>query len=253
MLSVRIIPCLLLKDKALVKTVRFRSPRYLGDPLNAVKIFNEKEADELIFLDISATIKNRRPDFTMVSNIASECFMPLSYGGGIRNIQDMKELFKLGVEKIIINTCAFENPDLIKESVDLFGSQSIIVSIDVKKNIFGKYEVFVRSGIKNTKIHPVDFAVRMEKNGAGEIFLNSIDRDGTMSGYDIDLIKHVSMAVRIPVIASGGAGKISDFYDAVKIGKASAVAAGSFFVFKNKTRAFLINMPTRKELEAILG
>lgn len=252
MLAVRIIPCLLLKDKALVKTIKFRKQKYLGDPLNAVKIFNEKEADELIFLDICATIKNRGPDYAMVSNIVSECFMPLSYGGGIRNTQDMKELFKLGVEKIIMNTCAFENPSLIKESVNLFGSQSIVVSIDVKRNIFGKYEVFIRSGRRNTKVHPVDFAVTMEKNGAGEIFLNSIDREGTMSGYDIKLIKQVCGAVKIPVIASGGAGKISDFCDAVKIGKASAVAAGSFFVFKNKTRAFLINMPARKELEAAL-
>lgn len=253
MLKTRVIPCLLLKNNGLVKTVKFKDPKYVGDPINAVKIFNDKEVDELIFLDISATIENRKPNFKVISDIANECFMPFGYGGGIRNLDDIKKLFNLGIEKVIINSYAFENPQFIKEASGIFGSQSIIVSIDVKKSLFGKYDVFTQSGKKNIKQDPVKYAILMENMGAGEIILNSIDRDGTMQGYDIELIKKVSESVKIPIIACGGANKIEDFGDAVKKGGASGVAAGSMFVFYGKHRAVLISYPSINELEKIFS
>lgn len=253
MLKIRVIPCLLLKNNGLVKTVKFKDPKYVGDPINAVKIFNEKEVDELIFLDITATIEKKKPNFKVISDIASECFMPFGYGGGIRDLNDVRELFNLGIEKVIINSYAFEKPLFIKEASTIFGAQSIIVSIDVKKNLFGKYEVLTHSGQKNTKLDPVKFAKQMEDMGAGELFLNSIDRDGTMQGYDFELIKKVSESVNIPVIACGGAGKLQDFDDAVKRGGASGVAAGSMFVFYGKHRAVLISYPSIRELKTILG
>lgn len=251
MLKTRVVPCLLLKNNGLVKTVKFRAPTYVGDPINAVKILNEKEVDELIFLDIYATVENRKPKFDLLHDIATECFMPFGYGGGIRNMDDVGKLFNLGIEKIILNSYAVENPSFIREASENFGSQSIVISIDVKKRLLGNYEIFTHSGKKRTRLDPVRFAVQMEEMGAGEIFLNSIDRDGTMQGYDIQLIKEVSRSVSIPVVASGGAGKIDDFALAVKEGGASAVAAGSMFVFHGKLRAVLINYPEINELETI--
>ncbi|TLD40944.1 MAG: Imidazole glycerol phosphate synthase cyclase subunit [Candidatus Jettenia ecosi] len=252
MLKTRVIPCLLLKNRGLIKTIKFKDPKYVGDPINAVRIFNEKEVDELIFLDTTATLENRKPNFQFISEIASECFMPFGYGGGIRDVNDIKEIFNLGVEKIIINSYAVENPDFIRKASELYGSQSIVVSIDVKKNFFGKYEIYTQSGKKPTKLDPVEFAVKMQEFGAGEIFLNSIDRDGTLQGYDIELIKKVSESLSISVIASGGAGKIEDFVDAAKKGGASAVAAGSMFIFHGKYRAVLINYPSPGLIERIL-
>jgi len=249
MLKTRVIPCLLLKNEGLVKTVKFKNPKYVGDPINAVKIFNDKEVDELIFLDITATIEHRKPPFKLISEIATECFMPFCYGGGITSVEDIAELFKLGVEKIAINSQAVENPSLIKEAAARFGNQSIVVSIDVKKNMFGKYRVFTHGGRRATKLDPVDFAVRMQEIGAGELFLNSIDRDGTREGYDLELIGKVSESVNIPIIACGGAGSLDDFADAIKRGGASAVSAGSMFVFQGQYRAVLITYPSLKELE----
>ncbi len=249
MLTKRIIPCLLLKNKGLVKTIKFRNPKYVGDPINAIKIFNEKEVDELIFLDTTATLENRPPPFKLVSQIATECFMPVCYGGGVRKLEDIGELFRLGVEKVAINTFAVADPTFIKRAAAEFGSQSIVASIDVKKNLFGKYRVFTNAGKKDTKRDPVSLAREVEQAGAGEIFINSIDRDGTMQGYDIDLIKQVSSAVSLPVIACGGAGKLGDFADAINKGGASAVSAGSFFVFQGPHRAVLITYPSAKELE----
>jgi len=247
MLTIRVIPCLLLKGQGLVKTVKFKHPKYVGDPINAVKIFNDKEVDELIFLDIEATVEGRRPPIKLISEIASECFMPLSYGGGLNDLDDIKAIFNLGVEKVIINSYAVENPHFINEASKLYGNQSIVVAIDVRKNSAGKYEIFTRGGGKKTGLDPVQHAMEMERLGAGEIFLNSIDRDGTMEGYDIDLIKKVTESVSIPVIACGGAGKISDFVDAVKKGGASAAAIGSLFVFHGKHRAVLINYPEKED------
>jgi cyclase len=247
-LRTRVIPCLLLKGQGLVKTVKFKNPKYVGDPVNAVKIFNDKEVDELIFLDIEATAEGRRPPIKLISEIASECFMPLSYGGGLRDLEDIKTIFNLGVEKVIINSYAIENPSFVNEASRLYGSQSIVVAVDVKKKSKDKYEVLSRSGNKKTGLDPVEHVMRMERLGAGEIFLNSIDRDGTMQGYDIELIKRITETVSIPVIVCGGAGKIEDFVDAVKKGGASAVAAGSLFVFHGKYRAVLISYPAIEEL-----
>ena len=246
MLKTRVMPCLLLKDLGLVKTVKFGEPKYVGDPINAVKIFNEKEVDELIFLDITATNEKRKPSFELLSRIASEAFMPFSYGGGLRDIEDIGKILKIGIEKVIINTYACENPHFIKEASDKFGSQSIVVCVDFKKEN-GVYRVFTNSGKINTGKDPVEYAIEMEKMGAGEIFLNSIDRDGTMEGYDLELIKMVSEAINIPVIASGGAGKVEDFNYAVKAG-ASAVSAGSMFVFYGRSRAVLISYSSFSDL-----
>ncbi len=247
MLKTRVIPCLLLKNLGLVKTVKFSDPKYIGDPINAVKIFNDKEVDELIFLDITATNEKRKPSFEFISRIAKECFMPFSYGGGIRSLEDIKEILRLGTEKVVINSYAFENPGFIKEASKIFGRQSIIASIDVKKN-----EVFTNSGTRPTGLNPVDYAIKMEQMGTGEIFLNSIDKDGIMEGYDLELVKSVSEKVNIPVIISGGAGKLEDFKKAINHG-ASAVSAGSMFVFIGKNRAVLINYPNQRELEQVLN
>lgn len=251
MLKTRVIPCLLLRNLGLVKTVRFADPKYVGDPINAVKIFNDKEVDELIFLDITATAEKRRPSFELLSRIASEAFMPFSYGGGIRTIEDAAEILRMGSEKISINTYAFENPEFIKEVSAEFGSQSVIVSIDAKKVSSDKYEVFIKNGKEPGGIDPMSYAVKMEKMGAGEIFLNSINKDGTMDGYDTELIKQVSEAIDIPLIACGGAGKVEDLRYAVNAG-ASAVSAGSFFVFIGPHRAVLISYPDQEELYKIL-
>lgn len=250
-LQKRVLPCLLLKDKGLVKTVQFKDPRYIGDPINAVWIFNQKMVDELIFLDITASRMPREPPLELISKLSDECYMPLTYGGGIRSIGEIKRLLNAGVEKVAINTQAVENPSLIKDASDTFGSQSIVASIDAKRRWNGSYEAYIYSGTRPAGIDPVTLAVRMESLGAGEIFINSIDRDGTMQGYDIELIKRVSNAVSIPVIACGGAGKLEDFARAVTEGRASAVAAGSFFVYHGRRRAVLINFPTENELESI--
>ncbi len=249
MLRTRVIPCLLVEDGRLVKTVQFKKPAYIGDPINAIKIYNDKEVDELIVVDITATIENRPPNFELVSEIVDECFMPLCYGGGIRKLDDIKRLYSLGIEKVAINSYAAENPEFITHAAELFGSQSVVVSIDAKKNLFSKYIVHTLGGRKSTKMNVVDYAIKMELLGAGEILLNSIDRDGTWAGYDIDLIKSVSNAVSIPVIACGGAGKVEHFGKAVKEGGASAVAAGSMVVYQGKDLGVLINFPMPKELQ----
>ncbi len=252
MLKTRVIPCLLLRNQGLVKTVRFRDPTYVGDPINAVRIFNDKEVDELVFLDIAAGLEGARPNMRLLAEIAEECFMPLAYGGGLRTIDDIKAVVALGVEKVSINSAAVEDPDLVSRAADAVGSQSVVASIDVKRSLFGKYEVHVRGGRKATGLDPAQFAAAMEKKGAGEIMLNAIDRDGTQKGYDIELIRRVAARVSIPVIACGGAGKVEDFAAAVKEGGASAVAAGSMFVFHGKHRAVLISYPSRAELEKAL-
>jgi len=231
--------------------VKFRKPVYLGDPINILKIFNEKEVDEVVVLDIGATVEGRPINYALIKDIASECFMPLCYGGAIQNTEDVRRLFELGIEKVAVNSYVVENLGFISECVKLFGSQSIVVSIDVKKTLFGKYEVYTQSGKKNTKLDSVAYAMRMQELGAGELLLNSIDRDGTMKGYDIDLIKAVTESVSIPVIACGGAGKIQDFLLAIRNGGASAVAAGSMFVFHGKNRAVLITYPVYEELEKL--
>jgi len=246
-------PCLLLKGRSLVKTVKFKDPAYIGDPINAVRIYNEKEVDELIFLDITATTAGKEPPYQVLHEIASECFMPVAYGGGIRRLEQIRDILNLGIEKVIINSYAFEDPGFISQAAEQFGSQAIVASIDVRKRLFGKYEVYTHSGRKATGLDPVIWAQKMEAMGAGEIMLTSIDRDGTQEGYDIDLVKKVSAAVNIPLIACGGAGKVEDFGLAVKEGGASACAAGSMVVYYGRNRAVLINFPTRQELDTVLS
>jgi cyclase len=253
MLRTRVIPCLLLRKSALVKTIKFKDPSYVGDPINAIRIYNEKEVDELVFLDITATVDNRKPPFKIISEIASECFMPVAYGGGVRTLEDVKEIFSLGIEKVVVNSYAVENPSFVTAVAATFGSQAIVVSIDAKRGFWGGYKVHTHGGRKATSMDPVQFAVEMEKRGAGEIMLTSIDRDGTMSGYDVDLIKMVTDQVSIPVIAGGGAGSVKDFGIAAKQGGASAVAAGSMVVYHGRNRAVLIKFPTRSELQRVLG
>jgi cyclase len=249
MLQTRVIPCLLLKDGGLVKTVRFSKPTYVGDPINAVKIFNDKQADELMLLDITASVRQKPPDFRLLQDIANEAFMPLGYGGGVRTDDDLRRILKIGFEKIVINTAAAADPAFLRRASGLVGCQSVVVSVDVKKKLFGGYEVCTHSGTRGTGIDPVTFAKSAQDNGAGEIIVNSIDRDGTMSGYDIALLKLVSAAVTIPVVALGGASSVADFAQAVHQGGASAVAAGSLFVFHGKHRAVLINYPERSALD----
>jgi cyclase len=251
MQRIRVIPVLLLKGKGLYKTIKFKDPQYIGDPINAVKIFNEKEVDELCFLDISATSAKHEINYKMISEIASECFMPLSYGGGINSLDQIKKLFNIGIEKVIINTAAHSNNNLISAASAYFGSQSIVGCIDVKKNFLGKYEVHIESGKKNTKKNPLDFAKELQEMGVGEILLNSIDRDGTMKGYDIEIIKKISSCLNVPLIACGGAGSIDDLSMVVKEGSANAVAAGSMFVFHGKHKAVLISYPSQKEINSI--
>lgn len=232
--------------------MKFKDYKYIGDPINAIKIFNEKEVDELIFLDIQATLAKQAPNYQMLADIASECFMPLCYGGGIKSIQEIEKILYTGVEKVAINSAAFENPSLIEEAVKNFGSSTIVVSIDVKKTLLSGPQVFTNSGKFNTKRNPLDFAKQMETLGAGELLLNSIDADGTMAGYDLKLVEGITKSVSIPVIACGGAGSIKDMHEVVNKANASAVAAGSFFVFQGKHRAVLITYPSKETLEKVL-
>ncbi len=251
MLRTRVIPCLLLRNGGLVKTVKFADPKYVGDPINAVRIFNEKEVDELVFLDISATPAGRGPNLELVRDIATEAFMPFGYGGGVRTIDQVASLVALGVEKVVLNTVATEQPGFVRDASRLVGSSSVVVSIDVRRSLFGKYEVVTCSGTRKTGLDPVEWARRVEDLGAGEIFLTAVDRDGTQKGYDVPLLRQVTDAVSIPVIASGGAGSVEDFRAAVREGRASAVAAGSLFVFHGRHRAVLITYPEYANLQQV--
>lgn len=249
MLLPRIIPCLLLRNSGFVKTLKFKAPKYLGDPINIVKIFNDKEVDELVVLDITATLEGKEPNFKLLEELASEAFMPVAYGGGVRKINHIKTLLGLGMEKVIINSYAVENPDFIRTVAEFAGSQSIVVSIDVKKNFWGRFEVLTRSGKKTTGLNPCDFAKEIQARGAGELLLNSIDRDGTMKGFDLNLIRQVTNSVNVPVVACGGASGVQDLVSAVKQGGASAAAAGSMFVFHGPHRAVLISYPSYSNMK----
>ncbi len=244
----RIIPVLLLKGKGLVKTVKFKNPKYIGDPINAVKIFNDLKSDELVFLDITASKEDRTVSVDLVKDIGDEAFMPFGVGGGIKDVLQIEHLLKAGAEKVIINTNAVLKPELIEDAAKVFGSQSIVVSIDAKKTLFGKYECWIKDGSTNTKMHPVDLAKKSQELGAGEIIVNSIDLDGMMTAYDIELIKSIAEIVSIPVVACGGAGNLEHLKEAYFNGKAHALAAGSMFVFHGPRRAVLINYPSKSEL-----
>lgn len=252
MLKTRVIPTLLMRNAGLVKTQRFKDAKYVGDPINAIRIFNDKEVDELVLLDITASREGREPAFQLIEEVAGECFMPLAYGGGIRTLEQARRILKLGVEKVIFNATALRQPDVIREASREFGAQAVVASIDVRRKMFGRYEVFSDCGSTGTGVDPVTYAKRMEELGAGEILLTSIDRDGTFKGYDIELLSMVTPAVRVPVVASGGASSVADFRAAVREGGAAAVAAGAMFVFHGPHRAVLITYPKREELEQSL-
>ncbi len=245
MLYPRIIPCLLVHKKGLVKTTKFSDAKYVGDPINAVKIFNEKEVDELIVLDIDASVLRKDPDYEMINNLAAECRMPLCYGGGIKTIEQAQKIFSLGVEKIAVSSLAIEKPEIIPELVKRVGSQSVVVVIDAKKKLFNsKYEVYIHNAKKSTGLDVVELAKQLEKAGVGEIVVNSIDQDGVMKGYDFDLLRKVREVVSIPVTFMGGAGTLDDVGKVISEFGIVGVAAGSLFVFKGKFRAVLINYPT---------
>lgn len=248
MKRVRVIPTLLVQKGGLVKSVKFKNHNYVGDPINAVKIFNEKEIDEIVILDISATSEKRGPYIDIIRDITSEAFMPVGYGGGISTLQEIRELIFAGVEKVILNTIAFEKPELVTQASKILGSQSIVVSVDVKRKIFGGYTVCVENGRRMIGVDPVTYCKQMEEAGAGEILLNSIDRDGTYQGYELKLIQQVSSQLNIPVVAIGGASDIEDFRQAVVYG-ASAVAAGSLFIYQRPHNAVLITYPSQQKLK----
>ena len=243
----RVIPVLLLRNQDLVKTIKFSNPRYLGDPINAVKIFNGKGVDELCLLDILASRENKEPQFGYLKEIAGEAFMPLSYGGGIRSLEQIKRIFHYGYEKVVINTEFYHNPQLITAAAEFAGSQSIVVSIDVKNELFNKRRCYINDGTVKAKVTPVELAQIAEHLGAGEILLNSISDDGSMSGYDIELVRSIVDAVSIPVIACGGAGNVRDIKDVLLNGHAHAAAAGSMFVYYGRKKAVLINVPSEQE------
>ncbi|MGB6056000.1 MAG: AglZ/HisF2 family acetamidino modification protein [Burkholderiaceae bacterium] len=246
MLRSRIIPCLLVKDGGLVKSVKFKDYKYVGDPLNAVKIFNEKEVDEIVVLDIDATAQRREPNYRLIENLARECRMPLCYGGGIKTVEQAKKIFALGVEKIALSSAAIANIEIVNDLATQVGSQSVAVILDVKKRSLGRgYEIYVNNAQSGTGLTPVEFCQKLQAHGVGEIVLNSIDRDGTMEGYDLDLIKAVHGAIKVPLTVLGGAGSLSDIKDMIRQFGIIGVAAGSIFVFKGPYKAVLISYPTR--------
>lgn len=251
MLNKRIIPVLLIEDGYLVKTRQFKDSVYLGDPINAVKIFNEKEVDEIVILDISASKVGRKPNFEFISEIASECFMPMAYGGGINDIDDIKTLFSLGIEKICLNQNCLFDFSLLSSASKIFGEQSIVVAVDIKYNLFGKPQIYNHVK-KSTISDPINFLLEAKKNGAGEIFVNFVDRDGMMQGYDLQYLKKICENIKLPLIACGGAGKLDHIKDLFSITNIQAAAAGSMFVFTGKHKAVLITYPESAEVAEIL-
>lgn len=254
MLRPRIIPCLLVKDKGLVKTVRFSAPKYVGDPINAVKIFNEKEVDELIVLDIDATAHGADPDYTMIRHLAAECRMPLCYGGGVKTAEQAKAIIGLGVEKVALSAAAVANPAIVAEIAAEVGSQSVVVVLDAKRARLGsRYEVYTHNGTVGTGLGAVELAQLAQLHGAGEIVINSIDNDGTMKGYDFELIGQIRGAIHIPLSVLGGAGSLQDIGAAIREFGVLGAAAGSLFVFKGAYRAVLISYPGAAEKDALLS
>lgn len=253
MLRSRIIPCLLVHEEGLVKTQQFRDPKYVGDPINAVKIFNEKEVDELIVLDIDASVKGKDPDYKMIENLAAECRMPLCYGGGVKSVEQAMKIVSLGVEKVALSSAFEENPSLAAELAATVGSQSVVAVVDVKKTgLFSKYTIFTLNGKRRSKRDLEEYCQALEEAGVGEIVVNSIDQDGMMSGYDGKLIDIIRDTVSIPMTVMGGAGNLGDIKSLVQKHGVIGAAAGSLFVFKGVYRAVLINYPQPKEKRALL-
>ena len=252
MLRPRVIPCLLVKDGGLVKTQKFDEPKYVGDPINAVKIFNEKEVDELIVIDIDATMNGREPDYTLIKNLAAECNMPLCYGGGVTSTEQIDRIISLGVEKVAMSSTVLSNPDVVSRSAEIVGGQSVVAVMDVKKSRFrGRYELYTHNGTQKTGVTPVDFARRAQDLGAGEIVINSIARDGMMQGYDLELVETVRNVVTLPITVLGGAGSLSDIGQLIDSYEIIGAAAGSLFVFKGVYRAVLISYPSHDEKDRL--
>ena len=252
MLKHRVIPLLSLDNYKLVKTLRFKNPQYIGDPINAIHIFNEKEVDEIIIIDITASKENREPNFDLIEEIAGECYMPLTYGGGIRSVEDVDRILSIGVEKVSLQSSIIKNPNFINDLAKRFGSQSIVVSVDVKKNWLGKLKYFVPAKESTLELDLIDLIKDLVNAGAGEVLLNAVDKDGTLSGPDLEMIKQVSNSIEVPIIACGGISSLEDIKAAVEVG-ASAVAAGSFFVYYGPHRAVLISYPKYHELEQLFS
>lgn len=254
MLRTRVMPCLLLKDGGLVKTIRFKDDQYVGDPLNAVRIYNQKEVDEVVVLDISRTTEGKAIDFELVEKIASQCFMPVCYGGGVKSLQDFKTLFSLGIEKVSVSSLLFDGPEVVRQAVEIYGSQSIIATIDLHKPLFrSKYIIKTHSGSTKRSIDLSEIVAYCENLGIGEIIINNINQEGTWEGFDIDLLKRVTSNARVPVVAVGGAGSLEDIQAAVCEGGASAVCIGSMAVFQSKGMGVLIKFPKLSDLEKLFG
>jgi cyclase len=253
MLKTRVIPCLQLIGDSLVKTVKFKNPSYIGDPINTVRIFNELEVDELCFLDIRASQEKREPPIEILQQISNECFMPLSYGGGLKDFDTAKKIMSIGFEKLVVNTQAWKKLELVTKLSEHFGAQAVIGSIDVKKNLFGKYNVFINDGTEKIDMDVVEWAKKLEEAGVGEILITSMDKDGTWSGFDVELTKKISDAVSVPVIANGGAGSVEHIGEVVKRGNASAVCLGSMVVYQQKGMGVLVNFPDKNKLNIELN
>jgi len=252
MLYPRLIPVLLIHNRGLVKTVKFKDPKYVGDPLNAVRIFNEKEVDELIVIDIDATVQGYEPDYKTIENLAAECRMPFCYGGGIKTVAQAKHILSLGVEKVSLSSAAIQTPKLISELAEQVGNQSVVVTLDVRKKLFSsKYEVFTHNGKNNTKQCPIELSKQLQALGAGEIVLNAIDHDGVMKGYDLELIRKIKNTISVPMTVIGGAGTLEHIADLYQQENLIGAAAGSLFVFKGKYKAVLINYPNTTEKHAL--
>lgn len=252
MLRPRIIPCLLVHKKGLVKTINFNDPKYVGDPINAVRIFNEKQVDELTVLDIDATAEGREPDYRMIENLASECRMPLCYGGGVTTVEQAQRIFSLGVEKIAFSSSVIKNPSLITVLAERVGSQSVVVILDVKKKLLGGYDIYINNGKKNTGVNLYDFVKKLESLGAGEIVINSIDNDGMMKGYDLSLVEKIRELTSLPLTILGGAGNLDHIGSLIKKFGIIGASAGSLFVFKGIYKAVLINYPTPEEKDSLI-
>jgi len=252
MLRPRIIPSLLIQNNGLVKTINFKNPKYVGDPINAVKIFNEKEVDELSIFDIDATVKGLEPNFSLIERIVNQSRMPICYGGGVKTVEQAQRIFGLGVEKIALSSSAIQNPKLITQIAHRVGAQSVIVVLDIKKKLFGGYEVYTHNGKNATGINPFKFIEEAQLLGAGEIVINSIDQDGVMKGFDMSLIDKAREKSSLPMTVLGGAGNLEDIKKVIDKHKIIGVAAGSLFVFKGKYKAVLINYPNKSEKDLLL-
>lgn len=248
----RVIPVLLVSDGYLVKPIKFSGDQYVGDPINAVRIFNEKQVDELVICDIDASVKGKGVNYTLIEEIASEAFMPVGYGGGVASVDEARRITGIGIEKVVLNTAAVERPQVVTEISDALGASSTVVSVDAKKKLTGGWDTYIRRGSKKTGMSPAEAAARAQQLGAGEIVVSSIDRESTRSGYDLKLIESVASAVTVPIIALGGAGSFEDFAPALQAG-ASAVAAGTLFVLNGKHRAVLISYPTPAQVRSLSG